>query len=152
MGSGLVQTSLLFGLLHPHPSKGRGGERRMKDHSSTSTYTHLRTAILQGFTLLQAPACQELGRASFTGHIVPRTTQLLATPVYHNLTAGRLNSLCHNSVYVGPHKSQVLINLCLQGAKGDKVSGASGMYNHPCTRTAKLRVDLPGTCHIQQGE
>lgn len=124
----------------------------MQDHSSASTYTHLRTVILQGSTLLQAPACQELGRTSFTGHVVPGTTQLLATPVYHNLTAGHLNSLCHNSVYVGPHKSQVLINLCLQGAKGDKVSEAPRMYNHPCTRTAKLQVDLPGTCHIQQGE
>ena len=46
-----------------------------------------------------------------------------------------LNSLCHNSVYVGPHKSQVLINLCLQRAKGDPVNQAATRQNHPDTRT-----------------
>ena len=30
------------------------------------------------------------GRTSFTGHVVPGTTQLLATPAYHNLAAGHL--------------------------------------------------------------
>lgn len=47
-----------------------------------------------------------------------------------------LNSLCHNSVYVGPHQSQVLINLCLQRAKGDWVNQASSRQNHPDTWTS----------------
>lgn len=81
---------------------------------------------------LQAPACYHLGRASLIGHAVPSNTQLSATPEYHSLTARSsvlLNSLCHNSVYVGPHKSQVLINLCLQRPRGDKVSEALTRQN-----------------------
>lgn len=59
------------------------------------------------------------------------TARLLVKPA--------VNSLCHNSVYVGPHQSQVLINLCLQRAKGDQVNQASTRQNHPDSWTPLCR-------------
>lgn len=75
------------------------------------------------------------GRTALTGHSVPRATQVPATP--EGTTASHswlLNSLCHDRVYVGPHQPQVLINLCLQRARGDQVKEARARQRHPkCT-------------------
>lgn len=50
-----------------------------------------------------------------------------------------LNSLCHDCVYVGPHQPQVLINLCLQRARGDQVNDATTRQSHPATPNAPCR-------------
>lgn len=50
-----------------------------------------------------------------------------------------LNSLCHDRVYVGPHQPQVLINLCLQRARGDQVNEATMRQSQPDTPNALCR-------------
>lgn len=125
------------------PQRQERGEKDVGS-SSASACPQLRWPVfLLGSALPQALTSQELARTSFIVHVVPRTTQLLTTtttatvPRPHSKTwpSLLLNSLCHNSVYVGPHKSQVLINLCLQRAKGDQVNQASTRQNPPDTWT-----------------
>lgn len=127
------------------PPNGRGGERK--------------PVFLQGSALPQPLTFQDLGRTPLVGHSVPRTSQVPATPRApqpHSRSCGcsqLLNSLCHDRVYVGPHQPQVLINLCLQRARGDQVNEATMRQSQPDTPNApQVQTDLPGTCHIQRGE
>lgn len=50
-----------------------------------------------------------------------------------------LNSLCHDSVYVGPHKPQVLINLCLQRTETDIQKSAWHQQSEPRVQSIPLQ-------------
>lgn len=94
------------------------------------------SVFLQGSALPQPLTCQDLGRTPLTGQCPQAHPATPRAPQPHTL-----NSLCHHRVYVGPHQPQVLINLCLQRARGDQINEATTRESHPAI--PNLCADTP---------
>lgn len=138
------------------PQRQERGEKNVGS-SSASACPQLRWPVfLLGSALPQALTSQELARTSFIVHVVPRTTQLLTTtttttvPRPHSKSAAELTlpqqCLCGSAQVPSIDQSVP--------AKSERRPSQSGInkaepprhLNHP------VWADLPGTCHIQQGE